>query len=91
MKCEQRKQQERSMKLKAGSLKRSIKLINSQPDSSRKKERGLKSKLVMKKKLQLTSQKYKGSQVTTITNYMTIKYKTLKKWTNSQKDTIFQD
>ena len=79
------------MKLKAGSLKRSIKLINPQPDSSRKKERGLKSKLVMKKKLQLTSQKYKGSQVTTITNYMTIKYKTLKKWTNSQKDTIFQD
>ena len=51
------------MKLKGGSLKRSIKLINPQPDSSRKGVRGLKSiKLKMKKeKLQWTSQKYKGS------------------------------
>ena len=40
-----------------------IKLINLQPDSLRKKGRGLKSiKLEMKKeKLQLTQQKYKGS------------------------------
>ena len=50
------------MKLKAGSLKRSSKLINPYPDSSRKKESGLKStKLEMKNKLQWTSQKYKGS------------------------------
>ena len=38
------------MQRKAGSLKRSTKLINSKPDLSRKKERGLKSiKLEMKK------------------------------------------
>ena len=51
------------MKGKAGSLKRSTKLINSQPDLARKKERGLKLiKLEMKKeKLQQTSQKWKES------------------------------
>ena len=39
------------MKLKTGSLKRSTKLINPYPDSSRKKGRELKSiKLEMKKK-----------------------------------------
>ena len=39
------------MKQKAGSLKRSTKLKNPYPDSSRKKQRGLKSiKLEMKKK-----------------------------------------
>ena len=50
------------MKTKVGSLKRSTKLINPQPDLSRKKERGLKTiKLEMKKeKLQKTSQKYNG-------------------------------
>ena len=38
------------MKQKGGSLKRSTKLINPQPDLARKKERGLKSmKLEMKK------------------------------------------
>ena len=46
----QKKPQKRSMKRKAGSLKRSTKLINPQPDFSNKKERGLKSiKLEMKK------------------------------------------
>ena len=30
-----------------------------------------------------TTQKYKGSQETTISNYMTIKWTTWKKWTNS--------
>ena len=48
----QRKPQKRSMKQKAGSLKRSTKLINPQPDLSSKKERGLKSiKLEMKKEV----------------------------------------
>ena len=43
------------MKLKPGSLKRSTKLINPQPDFSRKKERGLKSiKLEMKKEKSTT-------------------------------------
>ena len=54
-----KKSQKRSMKQKAGSLKKSTRLINPQPDLARKKERGL--KLKMKKKLQQTSQKYKGS------------------------------
>ena len=39
MKQKQRKPQKRSMKQKADSLKRSTKLINPQPDSSRKRER----------------------------------------------------
>ena len=49
------------MKLKASSLIN--KLINPEPDLSRKKERRIKSiKLEMKKeKLQQTAQKYKGS------------------------------
>ena len=42
MKQKQRKPQKRSIKLTAGSLKRSTKLINPWPDSSRKKERGFK-------------------------------------------------
>ena len=59
---ETKQQLRRSMKPKVGSLKRSTKLINVQPDSSRKKGRGFKSiKLEMKKKLQLTPQKCKGS------------------------------
>ena len=48
-------------KLKAGSLRGYTKLTNLQPDSSRQKERRIKStKLEMKKKLQQTMQKYKG-------------------------------
>ena len=38
-----------------------------------------------------TTQKYKGSQETTISNYMTIKWTTWKKWTNSQKSITFQN
>ena len=51
------------MKQKANSWKISMKLIKAQPDSSRRKGSGLKpTKLEMKKKkLQWTSQKYKGS------------------------------
>ena len=51
-----------------------IKLTNLQPDSSRKKERRIKSiKLEMKKeRLQHTMQKYKGLKETTM-NYMAIK------------------
>ena len=42
---------------------------------------------------QQTTQKYKGSQETTINNYMPIKWTTIKwkKWTNSQKSTTFQN
>ena len=49
------------------------------------KGRRIKStKLEMKmEKSQQTTQKYKGSQETTISNYMTIKWTTWKKWTNS--------
>ena len=39
----------------------------------------------MKKKLQRTSQKYKGSQETIISNNMPRKWRTSKKWTNFQK------
>ena len=75
IKEKQRKSQKRSRKLKAGSLKRSTKLINPYPDSLRKKERGCKSiKLEMKTEtLQWTSQKYKVSQETTTSKYMPIK------------------
>ena len=45
----------------------------------------------MKKKLQLTPQKYQGSKETTMRNCMPIKWTTWKKWTNSQKDTISQE
>ena len=53
-------EQERLMKLKAGTLKRSTKLINLQPDISRKKGKGHKLiKLEMKKpKLKYTPQQY---------------------------------
>ena len=63
MKQRRRKQQQRSVKLKAGSSRRSMQLINLQPDSLRKKGRGFKSiQLEMKKeKLQQTPQKHKGS------------------------------
>ena len=36
-------------------------------------------------KSQQTTQKYKGSQETTISNYMSIKCITWEKWTNSQE------
>ena len=36
-------------------------------------------------KSQQTTQKYKGSLETTISNYMPIKWTRWKKWTNSQK------
>ena len=50
------------MKLKARSLRRYTKLIYVQADSSGEKKRGFKSiKLEMKKKLQWTPQKHKGS------------------------------
>ena len=50
-----------------------------------KKKRRLKStKLEMKmEKSQQTTQKYKGSYETIISNYMLIKWTTWKKWTNS--------
>ena len=35
--------------------------------------------------LQLTPQKFQGSQETTMNKYMPIKWTTWKKWTNSQK------
>ena len=51
----------------------------------KKKGRRIKStKLEMKmEKSQQTTQKYKGSKETTISNYMPIKQTTWKKWTNS--------
>ena len=70
-----------------------IKLTNLQPDSSRKKERRIKStKLEMKKeRLQQTMQKYKGLLETIMNNYMAIKWITWKKWTDSQISSVFQD
>ena len=55
------------------------------PDSSRKKERRIKStKLEMKKeKLQRTMQKHKGLQETIMNSYMAIKWITWKKWIDS--------
>ena len=48
--------------IKAGSLRRKTKLISLWPDSSIKTGRGCKSiKLEIKKMLQVTQQKYKGS------------------------------
>ena len=64
MKQRQTRQQQKSLKLKADSLRRETTLINLQPDSLRKKKgRGFKSiKLEMKKKkLQWTPQKHKES------------------------------
>ena len=48
------------------------------------------TKLEMKKKLQQTSQKHKGSYKS-IMNYLPIKWTTWKKWTDSQKNSTFQD
>ena len=51
---------------------------------ARKKGRRIKStKLEMKMEKSQQPQKYKGSQETTISNYMPIKWTTWKKWTNS--------
>ena len=41
-------------------------------------------------KSQQTTQEYKGSEETTISNYMPIKWTMWKKWTNSQKSTTFK-
>ena len=62
------------------------KIDKPQPDSSRTKERRIKStKLEMKKeRLQQTMRKYKGLYETIMNNYMTIKQITWKKWTDSQ-------
>ena len=49
-----------------------------------KKQKVSSTKLEMKmEKSQQTTQKYKGSKETTISNYMPIKWTTWKKWTNS--------
>ena len=57
------------------------------------KGRKIKSiKLGMKmERSQQTTQKYKESQETTISNYTPIKWTTWKKWTNSYKSTTFQN
>ena len=80
-------------KTKSWFLRIKTKLTNPQPDSSRKKERRIKStKLEMKKEmLTLTMQEYKGLQETIMNNYMAIKQIICKKWTDSQKSSIFQD
>ena len=44
-----------------------------------------------KEKLQQTTQKYKGSEETTMSSYRSIKWIAYKKWTHSQKSTTFQD
>ena len=58
----------------------------------KKKKRRLKlTKLEMKKeRLQQTIQKYKGLQETITKNYKATKQITWKKWTNSQKSSIFK-
>ena len=68
-------------KSKSWFLEKIIKEANHYPDSSRKKGRRIKStKLEMKmEKSQQTTQKCKGSQETTITSYMAIKWTTWKK------------
>ena len=42
-------------------------------------------------KLQQTTQKCKGSKETTVNKYMSIKWTTWKKWTNTQKSVTFQN
>ena len=80
-------------KTKSCFLEKINKLTTLQPDSSRKKERRIKStKLEMKKeRLQQTMQKYKGLKETMMNNYMAIKWISFKKQTGSQKSSIFQD
>ena len=59
----------------------------------KKKERRIKSaNLEMKKeRLQQRMEKYEGLQETVMNNNVTIKWITWKKWTDSQKNAIFQD
>ena len=62
------------------------------PKTTQKKRRIKATKLEMKKeRLQQTMQKCKGLQETIMNNYMVIKWITWKKWTDSQKSSIFQD
>ena len=57
-----------------------------------KKRRVKSTKLEIKKEwLQQTMQKYKGLEETITNNYMTIKWITWKKWTDSQKSLVSQD
>ena len=50
----------------------------------KQREKNQINKIIMKmERSQQTTQKYKGSQETTISNYMPIKWTTWKKWTNS--------
>ena len=50
----------------------------------KQREKNQINKIRMKmERSQQTTQKYKGSQETTISNYMPIKWTTWKKWTNS--------
>ena len=69
------------------------KLTKLQPDSSRTKERRIKStKLEVKKeRLQQTVQKYKGLKETIMNKYRAVKWITWKKGTDSQRSSIFQD
>ena len=63
-----------------------------QPDSSRKHEKRIKAtKLEMKKERLQQTMLYKGLQETIMNSYMAIKWITWKKWTDSQKSSIFQD
>ena len=55
------------------------------------KIRNEKKKKKKMERSQQTTQKYKGSEETTISNYMPIKWTTWKKWTNSYKSTTFQN
>ena len=58
----------------------------------KKKVRIKSTKLETKmEKSQQTTQKYKGSYMTTISNYMTIKWTIWKKWMNSWKSITFQN
>ena len=84
----------KSIKAKSWLFEKINKLTKLQPDSLiKKKEKRIKStKLEMKKEgLQQTMQKYKALQETIMNNNMAIKQITWKKWTDSQKGSIFQD
>ena len=56
----------------------------------REKIKSIKLEMKMERSQQ-TTQKYKGSKETAISNYMPIKWTTWKTWTNSQKSTTFQN
>ena len=72
-------------KSKSWFFERINKVVNHEPDSSRNKGRKVKPiKLEMKmERSQQTTQKYKGSKETTISNYMPIKWTMWKKCKNS--------